>query len=283
MAYDGGMTLSTRNYIFKGGITISLASVAVITVAAFVILPLYPSLIPLAVRRSGGFLQTLIAPFVNPAPYAPFAAMAAAVLYSLITMIFIYFFFEKTQAPEILFFAFFALSFAFEAVRVLIPLGTTRELPNIYLVMASRVLFFARYFGILSLFAASVYAAGLDMQKQGNIIFVIAIATLTIALGMPIDGLSWDSTLSMVNGYQAIFNLLEIGLVLITMVSFFVSAYSRGSREYIFIGLGSFLVCLGRTILLTTDTWVTPLPGLAILTAGTWFICGQLHRVYLWL
>jgi hypothetical protein len=277
------MTLSNRNYIFKAGITISLVSLAAITVAAFVILPLYPSLVPLAARRSGGVLQALIGHFVNPAPYAPFAAMAAAVLYSLITMIFIYFFFEKTQAPEILFFAFFALSFAFEAIRVIIPLGTTRELPNIYLVMASRVLLFARYFGILSLFAASVYAAGLDMQKQGNIIFIIAIATLTIALGMPIDGLAWDSTLSMVNGYQAIFNLLEVGLVLITMVSFFVSAYSRGSREYIFTGLGSLLVCLGRTILLTTDTWVTPLPGLAILAAGTWFICGQLHRVYLWL
>jgi hypothetical protein len=72
-------------------------------------------------------------------------------------------------------------------------------------------------------------------------------------------------------------------IVLITMISFFVSAYSRGTREYVFIGIGSLLVFLGRNILLNADTWVTPLPGLVSLGAGTWFICTQLHRVYLWL
>jgi hypothetical protein len=277
------MTISSRNRVFKAGIVISLTALALITVEAFVILPLYPDLIPMAARRSGGFLQSIVGHFLNPAPYAPFAAMAGAVLYSFITMIFIYYFFEKTQAPEIFFFAFFAFSLAFEAIRIVVPLGLIYRLPNIYLVMASRVLLFGRYFGILSLFAASVYAAGLEIQKQGNVIFIITVATLIIALGMPIDGLSWDSSLNMISGYPAMFSLVETGLILITMVSFFIAAYSRGSREYILIGAGSFLVYAGRAILLRADTWVTPIPGLLLLTLGTWFICSQLHRVYLWL
>jgi hypothetical protein len=277
------MTLSHRNYFFRAGIVISLAALVLITAGAFVILPLYPSLVPQAARRSGALIQGIVGRFLNPAPYVPFATMTAAALYSFITMIFIFYFFEKTQAPEILFFALFALSFAFEAARMMVPLGALYELPNVYLVMASRVLLFGRYFGMLSLFAASVYAAGLEMQKQGNILFIITIATLIIALGMPIDGLSWDSSLNMVSGYQSMFHLVEIGLILITMISFLVSAYSRGSREYIYIGAGSLLVCMGRAILLNADTWATPFPGLAILIVGTWFICSQLHRVYLWL
>jgi hypothetical protein len=116
-----------------------------------------------------------------------------------------------------------------------------------------------------------------------GVVIIILVATLVIALGMPLDGLSWDSSLSMLSGYPSMFLLVELGITLITTVSFLVSAYSRGSREYIFIGIGSLLVLIGRNMLLGADTWLTPLPALAILGLGTWFICGQLHRVYLWL
>jgi hypothetical protein len=36
-------------------------------------------------------------------------------------------------------------------------------------------------------------------------------------------------------------------------------------------------------MLLKADSWMTPLPALALLALGSWFICGRLHRVYLWL
>jgi hypothetical protein len=77
--------------------------------------------------------------------------------------------------------------------------------------------------------------------------------------------------------------MVEGGIMLITMISFLISAYSRGSREYIFIGVGSFLVFLGRSMLFSTDTWITPLPALLLLAGGTWITCVQLHHVYLWL
>jgi hypothetical protein len=76
---------------------------------------------------------------------------------------------------------------------------------------------------------------------------------------------------------------VETGIILITAITFFVSAYSRGSAEYVFIGIGVFLVYIGRNMLLGADTWITPIPGLATLIAGTWFICSRLHQVYLWL
>jgi hypothetical protein len=209
--------------------------------------------------------------------------MLSSVLYAFITTILIYYFFEKTQSPEILFFALFVASFSFEALRVMVPLVAVNNLPNVYLVMSSRVLLIARYFGVFSLFAASVYAAGLGEQKQGNIVFIITIAAMVIALGTPVDGLAWDSSLMMVSGYTAMLKMVEVGIVLITAISFFISAYSRGSKEYIFIGIGSLLAFWGRAILLAADTWITPLPGLALLAAGTWIICVQLHRVYLWL
>jgi hypothetical protein len=42
-------------------------------------------------------------------------------------------------------------------------------------------------------------------------------------------------------------------------------------------------VFLGRAILLTADSWAGPATGLVFLAFGTWLICTNLHKVYLWL
>ncbi|MDR3170467.1 MAG: hypothetical protein LBU17_02435 [Treponema sp.] len=277
------MTLSNRNNCLKAGILIAAGAMILMIIASFHIIQAYPDVSAGMTRRSTGILQFLVPYAFKPIPYVPFVSIISSVLYALITIISIYYFFEKTPSPEILFFAFFVISFAFEGSRIMVPLKLVYGFSNVYLIMASRVLFFGRYFGIFSLFVASVYAAGLEVQKPLNIIFIIALATLVITLGVPIDGLSWDSSLSMNSGYTAMFNMVETGIVLITMVSFFVSAYSRGTKAYIFISIGSFMVFLGRNILLNADTWISPVLGLLLLALGTRFICTELHQVYLWL
>ncbi|MDR1596504.1 MAG: hypothetical protein LBR99_02250, partial [Treponema sp.] len=103
------MTLSVRNNYFKSGIALSLLSLGITLSVSFVIFPVYPQIDAGAIR-SAGFFQSLISPFFKAMPYVPFVTMVSSVLYALITMIFVYYFFEKTQSPEILFFAFFVVS-----------------------------------------------------------------------------------------------------------------------------------------------------------------------------
>jgi hypothetical protein len=277
------MTLTKRNILFKGGICAAGTILAALAAAAFVILPAYPAEAGETARRAGGILQGLAARLFPPAPYAVLASIAASALYALVSLILILRSFEKTNAPEICFVAIFTLSFAFEGIRALVPLKLVRDFPGLYLTMMFRALLFARYGGIFSLFAASVSAAGLKVQKQRNIILAIIVVALIIALGAPIDALAWDTSLCLISGYGSMFKLMEGGLALITVGSFLISAYSRGSREYILVGTGSLLAFLGRNILLNSDTWLSPLPGLFCVALGTWFICAQIHRIYLWL
>ncbi|MDR3123532.1 MAG: hypothetical protein LBU16_07110 [Treponema sp.] len=276
------MTLSARNNYFRIGIALSFLSLVITVALSFTTFPAYPQLSAEAVRTTGIF-QSLVSRFFQPQAYVSLATMISSVLYAFVAMVLIYYFFEKTQSPEILFIALFVSAFAFEGLRVMAPLRDVYDLSSFYPVLGSRTLLFARFFGIFSLFAASVYAAGLGEQKEGNIVFIIAIAALVVALGTPIDGLAWDSSLMMLRGYPSMLKMVEMGIMLITMISFFISAYSRGSKEYIYIGIGSFLVFWGRAMLLASDTWVTPLPGLFLLAGGTWISCVQLHHVYLWL
>jgi hypothetical protein len=277
------MTLSVRNNCFKAGIALSSLSLAAVAAAAFVVIPGYPEAASEAARRSAGMFQGFLEKLGPSVPYVPFVSMLGAVLYSLISIILIYFLFEKTQSQEILFFSLFVISMAVESIRIIVPLKVLYDFPALYCVMAARILTFSRYFGLFSLFTSGVCAAGLETQKQRNAIVVILLTALAIASGVPVDGLSWDSTLIMLTGYTTMFTIVEGGLLFFTVISFFIAAYNRSSRDYVFIGIGTLLAFAGRNILLYADAWLSPFPALVVLAAGTWFFCTRLHQIYLWL
>ena len=277
------MTLSARNDFFKGGIILAALSLGLIAAGGYFVLSAYPEAAAAAAMRPGGIIQLSMEGPVSPSAHVPFFTMLAAAVYSLISIILIHYFFEKTQSPEILFFGLFVISLSFEFIRLMVPLRTAFAFPAVYLITGSRILLFARYFGLFSLFAASVYAAGLDAQKQQNTFFILVLAALVIAIRLPIDSIVWDSTLMPWSGYQSMFAMVEAGFLAVTTLTFFISAYTRGSRAYVFIGLGTLLVFTGRNLLINSDTWITPIPGLLALAAGTWLIASRLRQEYLWL
>ena len=277
------MTLLVRNSFLRAGIIIALLSLAIVAVSGYFAFPAFPEAAASAAFRSGGIIQELIDTYTEPRYYVPFFAMVSAVVYSLVSIILILYYFEKTQSPEILFFACFVISLSLEFVRIIIPMKWIISFPDMYMITASRILLFSRFFGVFSLFAAGAYAAGLDEQKQQNAFFILIIASMIIAMNVPVDSLVWDSSLKMQYGYGSMLLTVEIGIVLVTVVTFFISAYTRGSKTFRSIGMGIFLAFVGRNFLLVSDTWLTFIPGLLFLAFGTWYTCTQLHREYLWL
>ena len=277
------MTLSERNTVFKAGIAFSSLCLLICIAASVKAIPAYASMEAEIARYSGGVFQALARNFFSVRLLAAHCCIAFMALYSFFSIFFIYRSFEKTQSPEIIFIVFFAASFSPEALRLVLPLGQVYNIPSMYLLMASRIILFSRYFGIFSLFAASVYAVGFMAQKQRSVTMILVVTTMVIALGVPIDTQTWDSSLNMINGYTSMFRLIGIGTFLIATITFFIAAWSRGSHEFVSIGTGSVLAFLGRNILLSADTWAGPPAGLLALAAGTWLICTNLHKVYLWL
>jgi len=236
-----------------------------------------------ASRRPAHIYQAITGWFLNSNFYSVHITLVFAALFSLVAIILIHSFFERTHAPEILYISIFTVSFTFESFRLFLPLHYIFNFPYIYLLIMSRFLLFIRYFSIFSLFTAGICAAGLEVQKTRTIIFIITIAALIITIGVPIDILNWDTSLNIVNGYRAIFRMIELAAFLTTTISFFVAAKNRDTREYRYIAIGVILVFIGRNILLGTDNWLGPVPGIALLSIGTWLICSKLHKIYLWL
>lgn len=277
------MTLPNRNRCFKAGIAFSAAALVMVIVSIIVFHASFRDALNGSGSRAAGIIQRIIARFLEPSAYVPFAATIGSVLYSLLGILLIYNYFEKTHSPEILYVGLFILSFVFESIRVMVPLKIYANLPNIYLLNSSRILFFGRYFGLFSLFAVSICTAGLNIQKQENIVLICAATSLIFALGIPVDGLSWDTTLVMLNDFSSSFLVIQVGVIVISIASFLVAAYTRGSREYIIIGAGAFMTYTGRNIFFTSDTWASLIPGFLILCFGSWLMCNRYHRLYLWL
>lgn len=277
------MTLAQRNLYFKGGIALAFLCLVLLGVTAIKILPLFPQLCGEAQYRSSGIFWNPAADILPVVPQASFAALALALVYSLCALSFVFFLFEKTHAPEILFVGLFALSFVFEILRILVPLQRLYSFSFGLLFTGSRLLFFGRLFGVLALFVASIFAVGIDIQKQGQVVIAMLFIVLLVVLRIPISGQSWDTSLAMISGYSYMFHLTETVLMGITILSFLVAAYIKEIKEYFFIALGVLLISLGRELLIPADTWVTSALGLLLLIAGTWFVTQRLHSIYLWL
>jgi len=275
------MTLSERNAFFKTGIIVCLIITVFLAAASYIIIPHYS--VMGENNRSASLLQIISGWFLKSNNYAVHVSIIMAVLFSFVGIILIYFFFERTAAPEILYISFFTVTFSFEILRLVYPLHLIYTFPSFYLLSAARILIFARYFNVFSLLAASLCAAGLEIQKSRNIIMAIFFAVTALTFGIPIDTENWDASFNIVNGFAYIFRTIDIVIFFTTVITFFAAVKVRGSREYVYIGIGVALALIGRNILIGTDNWTGPILGILLLSFGTWFICSKLHKIHLWL
>jgi hypothetical protein len=276
------MTLSERNVFFR--VTIAFCAIsALLTLAiSWLVVPLYKTIGENA-RRPAEFAQFFFGRLFEPDYFAVHASLAALVVFSLAGIFLILSFFEQTATPELLYISFFIFSFTFEIIRLIIPLHIIYTIPSFYILISMRILLFARYFGIFSMVAASLCAAGLEVQMNRNLILIIIAAALVVVTGVPIDIQSWNTSLNVIYGFSSIFRVIEAAAFLTAVTSFFVAANVRGSFEYVYIGIGVMVAFIGRYFLLNFDNWAGPIPGIIMLSFGTWFACSKLHRIYLWM
>jgi len=276
------MTLSERNVFFRIATAFCAISALLTLGISWLVVPLYKTIGETA-RRPGEFAQFFLGRLFEPDYFAVHASLAALVVFSLAGLFLILSFFEQTATPELLYISFFILSLTFEIIRLIIPLHIIYTIPSFYILISMRILIFARYFGVFSMVAAGLCAAGLEFQMNRNLILIIIAGALVIVTGVPIDIQSWDTGLNVIYGFSSIFWVIEAAAFLAAVLSFFVAANVRGSAEYVYIGIGVMFAFAGRYFLLNFDNWAGPIPGIIMLSFGTWFACSKLHRIYLWM
>ncbi|MDR0909390.1 MAG: hypothetical protein LBM77_06440 [Spirochaetaceae bacterium] len=277
------MTLQGRNNIFRALTVFALVCILLVALATWTAIGAYPGIIKAAAERPDTLSVRFLGSLFPPEPYIQFIAILFSSVFAFISLLLINRSFEQTQSPEIVFIVFWTASLALESAQILLPLCIAKNLPGIFLVAAYRVQLFGRYFGLFSLFAASVAASGLEMQKYASAILIILVCALIVSLGTPIDSNAWNTSLDMINGYQSLLQFVNIVIIVITVITYLIAAYTRGQKEYVLIALGAALAWTGKNLLTNADIWVN-LPLAAIgLSLGVWLMVSRLHKIYLWL
>ncbi|GMO27920.1 MAG: hypothetical protein Ta2F_03520 [Termitinemataceae bacterium] len=271
------MTLSKHVLFLKTGIILTAVVVSAFTFISWRILPFYPELCEKAAFKSSVFFLSF-----KTYPYISYITALLSLVYTLVFQVMILYFFEKTQSVEVRFLNAFVFSLAFESARMVLPIMQLMTLPLFYFAIAGRVLLFGRFFGAFSIFAASLCVGGFKNKKEEQIFLTIAIVALLFSLQIPIDVLSWSTSLVPRSGFHVMLDVIEFCIVIISFVNFFMGSITRKTREYFYAGCGIFTAYMGSKLLVSADLIIPAIFGFLLLCAGTWFSGIQFRRMYLW-
>lgn len=251
------MTLSLRNTIL---ITLALVSVAALSL----------------LTRSLFSIEK-----ITLATLAKWMPIIILILFTSVTCVIIFFSFRNTSSSEIFFYYIFIFSFIFDIFRfgdLLIPFS---NLLRVYPMAATRLIYYGRFLGALSLFSAGLFTTGLEYQRMG--ITSIIILTLPAALVMV---LPVDVTSSVAGGTWEIGRFHEITIALsilhiIAVLNFVIAGLKNESTEYLIIAAGLFIALCGRELTFYFKGWV-PIAGFILMLAGTLSFGLRIHKLYLW-
>jgi len=190
--------------------------------------------------------------------------------------------FRKTVSSEIFFFSFWVLSLGLEALRLLVLRLAGGGYAVGTVIFVSRLVLGFRLAGLLSFFAASLYAAGFRNEKLGSALAVICFAAMTLAWAMPIDTGVHETGFLLRPGYRTMAVALAAVLALATVLDFFYASFSTGEHSYRVVALGAGLALAGQALVLAMWQPLAMLAGLALLFLGSWLLVSRLHAYYLW-
>jgi hypothetical protein len=148
-------------------------------------------------------------------------------------------------------------------------------------IVLTRLVLFSRFFGLLCLLAASLYAVGMKYVQYPVLIGGMAVLAFALAGVLPLDTSLYEPTFLFKLGDRQGYFFVRIILALLMVVNFIVAARVRRSRRFAVAAAATFLLFAGRGLL---EYGIAPLPvvlGAAALVIGFVVFVRQIVVFYL--
>lgn len=210
-----------------------------------------------------------------------FLSIFLILVFILISGIMLRILFKKTASPELFFYTIFLFSFSFESFRILNIFFYFYQTPLYFCIFNSRLVYFGRIFGILSIFCSSLYAVEIKYQKFNILISVSILLALILAYSLPMD-----STILLTNflyrlGDEVGIFFLNYAFVFFIILNFLIAAIKRQKR-FFYIVLAVFIVLSGRELLFFIANPAMIIINLFLIAGGTILFSRQIDKIYLW-
>lgn len=274
------MTLSLRNRIIK---MLTLTSLLIILsiIVLYIIQFIKGSFLDFPQMKR--FFSWL--PYIKPFNYAKWAVLAAPAFilcYIAATSLMLIKYFEKTHAPEIVYFTIFLTYMLIEVSRLFIPALHLWQGNYFLMIIISKLLFFCRLTGFsIILCGAALSSTKNEMQDSSSRFCITALAVIT-ACSIPVNSLEIYSTWVIPSAYYTLFLVIRFLFAITTSISFLITAKKNEINEYKQISLYFLFLSIGLIILQEADNPVFFISGSLLLSIGTFGFLRALHNYYLW-
>ncbi|UYT06705.1 hypothetical protein KP615_05405 [Treponema denticola] len=214
--------------------------------------------------------------------YAVLISILAFPFLSLGFLIFVYFTFKKTHAIEISFFAMFTLCISFESIRLVFPLYNFSNIVLDSIANLSRLVYFFRLAGIMSIFMAGIFANKIITRKISSVFFFIFFISFLICLSMPINNfyISRYFLSDIKAGHSYIYLFLIAALL--ACVNYFFVYITKNIKEYLFAAISLTGALIGYAVLLYTSSYTLLGIGLALFILGNLSFIKYIHSYHIW-
>lgn len=214
--------------------------------------------------------------------YAVLISILAFPFLSLGFLIFVYFTFKKTHAIEISFFAMFTLCISFESIRLVFPLYNFSNIVLDSIANLSRLVYFFRLAGIMSIFMAGIFANKIITRKISSVFFFLFFISFLICLSMPINNfyISRYFLSDIKAGHSYIYLFLIAALL--ACVNYFFVYITKNIKEYLFAAISLTGALIGYAILLYTSSYTLLSIGLALFILGNLSFIKYIHSYHIW-
>jgi len=187
--------------------------------------------------------------------------------------------FGHSPSPEIFFMRFFILTLPFQAPRILLSLVSVGSLDFSWAIIVTRIAWFARFFGILSLLNISVFSGDISLRHSGLVLGMEFLITVFIAATIPFDVTQPLGNLLIRSGIETVLALVTVSMEILIVLGLLGTAIMRANPYYYLLAGPLFLVVVGLDL---TFFLSKPLlfPGAVLLVTGVSAFPWAVQKIY---
>lgn len=226
---------------------------------------------------SKGLSQTLLFRYF---PVCVYAGIFMLMIYTCVTTLIIYHSFEKTQAPDIIFFLLFLLACLCDTSRLLVPAFKLSGTFSLFLVKIGNIHLFARLLAPLALMGNTVLSTEDFRQNTDRNCIVLIIVSLFFAEMIPLNTAVILPNFCISYGYEKAIRIFSFFTCIVSALSLFRTNQKNGYKQI--MTLGFILLCLGFTVIFYCYNIFTLITGTLLLGGGSYLYLNEVHKHYLW-
>ncbi len=199
-----------------------------------------------------------------------------------VVLVTILFTFQKTVSAEVYLLALWTLLVDAEVLRLVMLIVAQRTTSIGVLVSMTRVVYGARFSGLIALFISGLYAVGIGHERPQTGYLLAFLFGAMFAMLMPISIDRFQSSFMLQTGYREITVIVTGSLLVINFVDYLVAARLKENASYALVGVA--LTAAGALWMWLWDQrpFVWSIVGALFFSICVFVAVLRLHRIYLW-